>query len=67
MDILRIDGWLQGLKAALQAYARASHDASPEVAAPSVLAWALLIAAGLVLLEWLLAPGDRGAARGELR
>ena len=55
MEILRIDAWLHGAAAALQAGMPGAASASPDTAFPSVTAWALLIAAGVVLLEWLLA------------
>lgn len=53
------DGFAQGAEAALQAYTKAS-DAYAAHMWPSVALWSALIAAGLVLLEWLLSRrGDR--------
>jgi hypothetical protein len=46
------DGFAQGAEAALQAYTKAS-DAYAAHMWPSVALWSLLIAAVLVLLEWL--------------
>ena len=54
MDILH-EEWAQGIKVALKAYTRAS-DAYAQYLFPSSPAlWAVLIAGGFVLLEWLLA------------
>ena len=52
MDFLQYE-WLQGIRVAVKAYTRAS-DAYQNMMAPSVALWAVLIAAGIVLLEWLL-------------
>jgi hypothetical protein len=61
MDILHQE-WAQGIKTALKAYSRASDAAyAPNLPLPaelplqSVTLWALLIAAGVLLLEWLVA------------
>ena len=51
MDILH-EQWAQGIKVALKAYTRAS-DAYQNLMAPSVALWALGIAAGIVLIEWI--------------
>ena len=59
MDILH-EEWAQGIKVALKAYTRAS-DAYASNFTWSPALWALGIAAGLVLLEWLL---SRHALRG---
>ena len=66
MDILHQE-WAQGIKMALKAYSRASDAAyAPtlplaEVPLQSVTLWAVLIAAGVLLIEWLLArPALRG-------
>jgi hypothetical protein len=48
------DGFAQGAEAALQAYTKAS-DAYAAHMWPSVAIWSVLIAAALVLIEWLLA------------
>jgi len=51
---------VQGAEAALQAYTRASDAYAQSLVSPSVALWSVLIAAGVVLLEWLLArPGHR--------
>jgi len=52
MDFLQYE-WAQGIRVAVKAYTRAS-DAYQNMMAPSVALWAVLIAAGIVLLEWLL-------------
>lgn len=54
MDILPADALIQGAEQALQAYTRAADAYAHELLPPSVALWALLIAAGVVLLEWLL-------------
>jgi hypothetical protein len=54
MDILH-EEWAQGIKVALKAYTRASDAYAQNLFAPSVALWAVLIAGGFVLLEWLLA------------
>lgn len=54
MDILH-EEWAQGIKVALKAYTRASDAYAQNLVAPSVALWAVLIAAGFVLLEWLIA------------
>ena len=51
MDIFQHD-WAHGMRLALKAYTRAS-DAYQNVMTPSVALWAVLIAAGVVLLEWV--------------
>lgn len=61
MDILGQGSWANGVKLALKAYTRASDAYAQDLPTSSVALWALLIAAGIVLLEWLLA---RRAARG---
>jgi len=52
MDILHQE-WAQGIKVALKAYTRASDAYAQNLVTPSVALWAVLIAAGFVLLEWL--------------
>ncbi|MBC5783255.1 hypothetical protein H8N03_09890 [Ramlibacter sp. USB13] len=54
MDILH-EEWAQGIKLALKAYTRASDAYAQNLVAPSVALWAVLIAAGVVLLEWVIA------------
>jgi hypothetical protein len=49
------DPLVQGAEAALQAYTRASDAYTQSVVSPSVAFWSLVIAAVLVLLEWLVA------------
>lgn len=61
MDILGQGSWAHGVKLALKAYTRASDAYALDMPAASVALWSLLIAAGIVLLEWLVA---RRAARG---
>ena len=57
---LDADPLVQGAEAALQAYTRASDAYAQNLVSPSVALWSVLIAAGVVLLEWLLArPGRR--------
>lgn len=52
------DPWAHGTHVALRAYTRASDAyASPQMG--SVALWAVLIAAAVVLLEWLVARGRR--------
>jgi hypothetical protein len=53
MDFLQHE-WAQGIRLALKAYTRAS-DAYQGMVGPSVALWVVLIAGGIVLLEWLLA------------
>lgn len=55
MNILPSDALVQGAEKALQAYTRAADAYAQEGFPPSVALWSLLIAAGLVLVEWLLA------------
>jgi hypothetical protein len=56
MDILH-EEWAQGIKVALKAYGRASDAYAQNIIVPSgipsVALWSVLIAAGVVLLEWL--------------
>ena len=54
MDILH-EEWAQGIRVALKAYTRASDAYAQDLFAPSVALWAVLIAAGVVLLEWVIA------------
>ena len=54
MDILHYE-WAQGIRLALKAYTRASDAYAQDLFAPSVALWAVMIAGGIVLLEWLLA------------
>lgn len=54
MDILH-EEWAQGIKVALKAYTRASDAYAQNLVVPSVALWAVLIAAGVVLLEWVIA------------
>lgn len=61
MDILQADTWAHGVKLALKAYTRASDAYAANFVVPSVALWAVLIAGGVVLLEWLVA--GRGARR----
>ena len=49
------DPLMQGAQAALQAYTRASDAYTQGFVSPSVALWSVLIAAGVVLLEWLVA------------
>ena len=56
---LDADPLVQGAEAALQAYTRASDAYAQSVVSPSVALWSVLIAAGVVLLEWLLARRGR--------
>ena len=55
MDLLQQTLWSQGLGLALGAYTQASDAYSNDALLNSVALWAVLIAAGLVLLEWVLA------------
>ena len=55
MDILPTVALVSGAETGLQAWARASHAYVSGLFDPSVALWALLIAGGAVLLEWLLA------------
>jgi len=52
---MEADPLVQGAEAALQAYTRASDAYAQNLVSPSVALWTVLIAAGVVLLEWLLA------------
>lgn len=52
------DPWLRGAHVALRAYTRAS-DAYAAHQLGSVALWAVLMAAALVLLEWLVAQRRR--------
>ena len=54
MDILPFDALAQGADKALHAFARASDAYAHGLFPSSVASWALLIAAGVVLVEWLL-------------
>ncbi|HEY0823785.1 MAG TPA: hypothetical protein VGD76_08360 [Ramlibacter sp.] len=54
MDILPRDALVQGAEKALQAYTRAADAYTHAMDFAPVALWSLLIAAGLVLLEWLL-------------
>lgn len=54
MDIPSFDALLQGAQQGVHAFARASDAYAQGFAPSSVALWALLIAAGVVLLEWLL-------------
>jgi hypothetical protein len=56
------DGFAQGAEAALQAYTKAS-DAYALNMWPSVALWSVLIAAALVLLEWLVSRRSKNAQR----
>lgn len=62
MDILLDPTWGKGVKVALKAYSRASDAYAQNMPLPSVALWAVLIAAALVLLEWLLTRGHRPQA-----
>lgn len=53
MDILHEESWDQGIRLAVKLYSRASDAQVQNLVAPSVAFWALAIAAGIVLLEWL--------------
>ncbi|MDB5956044.1 hypothetical protein [Ramlibacter sp.] len=53
------DPLVQGAQLALQAYTRASDAYAQSFVSPSVALWSLLIAAGVVLLEWLVARTGR--------
>jgi hypothetical protein len=53
-----VQPWMHGTNLALRAYTRAS-DAYTADPLGSVALWAVLIAAGLVLLEWLVARRRR--------
>jgi Ni,Fe-hydrogenase I cytochrome b subunit len=55
MDILHDKLWAQGFKVALKAYTRASDAYAQDAILTSVAMWAVLIAAGIVLLEWVVA------------
>jgi hypothetical protein len=54
-----MDPLVQGAHKALIVYSRASDAYAANQLSPSVAFWALLLAAGVVLLEWLVA-GRRG-------
>jgi hypothetical protein len=60
MDILQHTLLAQGLQLALGAYTRASDAYAHDAMLNSVALWAVLIAAGLVLLEWVVARRVRG-------
>lgn len=55
MDILREESWDQGIRLAVKAYTRASDAYAQNLVSPSVAFWVVLIAAGIVLLEWVVA------------
>jgi hypothetical protein len=55
MDILHQTLLAQGFNLALGAYTRASDAYAHDAILSSVALWAVLIAAALVLLEWVLA------------
>lgn len=55
MNILPPDALAQGAEKALQAYTRAADAYAQNGFSPSVALWSLLIAAALVLVEWLVA------------
>jgi hypothetical protein len=61
MDILH-EEWAHGIKLALKAYTRASDAYAQNIIVPSgipsVALWAVVIAGGLVLLEWLVSRYD---------
>lgn len=57
------DPLVQGAHKALVIYSRASDAYAANLLAPSVAFWALLIAAAVVLLEWLLARRRGGGPR----
>ena len=59
MNLLPSDALVKGAETGLQAWARASHAHDGGLFDPSVALWALGIAGGLVLLEWLLAGRHR--------
>jgi hypothetical protein len=62
MNILPPEALVQGAEKALQAYTRAADAYAQNLTAPSVALWSVLIAAAVVLLEWLLGrPGRPGA------
>jgi len=54
MDILVDSLWGRGVNLALKAYSVASDAYAQAMPLSSVALWSVLIAAGLVLLEWLL-------------
>ncbi|MBK6006418.1 hypothetical protein JJB11_09970 [Ramlibacter ginsenosidimutans] len=60
MDHLHQTLWAQGLTLALGAYTQASDAYAHDALVNSVALWAVLIAAGLVLLEWVVARRARG-------
>jgi len=60
MDILHDKLWTNGFTLAVKAYSRASDAYAQDAMFTSVATWAVLIAAGLVLLEWVLARRVRG-------
>ncbi len=60
MDILHDKFWAQGFKVALKAYTRASDAYTHEAMLTTVAMWAVLIAAGIVLLEWVVARRASG-------
>ena len=55
MDILPTDALVKGAETGVQAWARASDAYAGHLFDPSVALWVLLIAGGVVLLEWLVA------------
>ena len=55
MDLLHQTLWAQGFRLALGAYTQASDAYAQDALANSVALWAVLIAGGLVLLEWVIA------------
>ena len=61
MNIHTFDALAQGADKALHAFARASDAYALGLFPSSVALWAVLIAGGVVLLEWLL--GRRGNRR----
>lgn len=59
MDILHEESWDQGIRLAVKAYTRASDAYAQNIVSPSVAFWAVAIAAGIVLLEWLVTRRPR--------
>ena len=59
MDLLHHTIWAQGVRLALGAYTQASDAYAHDALVNSVALWAVLIAGGLVLLEWALARRAR--------
>jgi hypothetical protein len=60
MDLLHQTLWTQGLNLALGAYTQAADAYTHDALLNSVALWAVVIAAGLVALEWVLARRARG-------